>query len=47
MVTKGERLGKDKLGVWDGHIHTTIDIIDNQKDLMYRTGNSAQYSVTT
>ena len=22
MVTKGERLGRDKLGVWDSHIHT-------------------------
>ena len=29
VVTKGEREGKDKLGIWDYHIHTTI----------YKTGN--------
>ena len=32
MVTKGERSsGKDKLGVWDGHVHTAIFKIDNQQ----------------
>ena len=29
MVTMGERRGKDKLGDWDWHIHTTIYKIDN------------------
>ena len=29
MVTKGERGRRDKLGDWDGHIHTTIYKIDN------------------
>ena len=24
LVTKGERVGKDKLGVWNQHLHTTI-----------------------
>ena len=28
MATKGERGGRDKLGVWDYHIHTTIYKID-------------------
>ena len=45
MVTKGERWGeRDKLGIWDGHIHTTIFKIDNQQGA---TGNSVQYSVIT
>ena len=30
MVTKGER-GRDKLGVWDQQIHTTIYKIDKQQ----------------
>ena len=31
MVTKGETWGgRDKLGVWDEHVHTTICKIDNQ-----------------
>ena len=30
MVTKGKR-GRDKIGVWDWHIHTTIYKIDNQQ----------------
>ena len=29
MATKGEWEGKDKLGDWNGHIHTTT----------YKTGN--------
>ena len=37
MVTKGESGGRDKLGVWDQHMHTTICKIDNQyKDILYR-----------
>ena len=32
MVIKGERWeGRDKLGVWDWHIHTTKFKIDNQQ----------------
>ena len=31
MVTKGERGGRHKLGVWDWNIHTTIYKIDNQQ----------------
>ena len=38
VVTKGEREGRrDKLGVWDKHIHTTTYKINN-KDLLYSTG---------
>ena len=44
--------GRDKLGDWDKHTHYTIYKIDNQKgdnqkDLLYSTGNSSQYSVIT
>ena len=42
--SKGER---DKLGDWDWHIYTTIYKIGNNKDLLYSTGNSTQYSVMT
>ena len=31
MVTQGESWGRDKLGVWDLHIQTTIYKIDNQQ----------------
>ena len=31
MVTEGETGGRDKLGVGDQHIHTTIYKIDNQQ----------------
>ena len=44
-VTTGETLGKDKLGSWDWHIHTTIPKIRINKSLIYSTGKSAQYSV--
>ena len=30
MVTKGEREGRDKLGIWDKQIHTTVYEIDKQ-----------------
>ena len=46
MVTKGERRGRDKLGVWEQQIHTTIYKINN-KDLLYSTGNYTQYFVIT
>ena len=44
MVTKGERGGRDKLGIWDYQMHTTINKINN-KDLLYSTGNYIQYLV--
>ena len=28
---KGNVVGKDKLGVWDSHIHTSINQVDNQQ----------------
>ena len=31
MVSKGERRRRDKLGVWDCHIHITVHKIDNQQ----------------
>ena len=31
----------DSQGVWDGHVHIDIFKTDNQKDLLYSTGNSA------
>ena len=45
-LQKGTHEGRDKLGVWDYHIHSTIYKIIN-KDLLYSTGNSTQYSVIT
>ena len=35
-----------RLGGWDWHMHTTLCKIIN-KDLLYSTGNSTQYSVMT
>ena len=47
MVTKGETCGgRDKSGVWDEHTYTTIYKTTN-KDLLYSTRNSTQYSVIT
>ena len=44
MVTKGEREG-NKLGDWDD-ISTLLYIKEiTNKDLLYSTGNSAQYFV--
>ena len=42
---QGGKEGRDKLGDWDWHIHTTIYKIITNKDLLYSTGNSTQYSV--
>ena len=44
MVTKGERVGRDKLGVWDQQIQNTTYKINN-KVLLYSTGNYIQYLV--
>ena len=38
MVTKGEKQGEDKLGIWDQQIHITIYKIHEQPDLLYSTG---------
>ena len=39
---------RDKLGVWDQHIHPTIFKKDKpQRNLLYSTGNSTWYSVIT
>ena len=47
-LPKGKRGGgRDKLGVWDQQIHTTIYKTDNQQDLLYSTGSFTQYSVIT
>ena len=48
MVAKGERLrGRDGLGVWDWHVHTLYMEWMVDRDLLYSTGNSTQYSVIT
>ena len=39
--------GKDKSGDWDWHMYVTIYKMDNNKNLLYSTGNSTQYSVLT
>ena len=44
---RGKVSGKDKLGVWYWHIYTTTFKTDNNKDLLYNTGSSAQYSAMT
>ena len=31
MVAKGETWGRDKLGAWDEHTHTTVYQTDNQQ----------------
>ena len=38
--------GRDKLGDWDGHMHT-LYTKQIAKDLWYSTWNSAKYSVMT
>ena len=44
LLPKGEE--RDKLVVWDLHIHTTI-YKTISKDLVYSTGNCTQYLVMT
>lgn len=45
MVTTGEIAGgREKLGGRDWHIHATIYKIYSNKDLLYVTGKSTQYS---
>ena len=46
MVTRGDRWrGRDRLGVWDGHVHLVVHGMTGQGDLLHSTGNSTQYSV--
>ena len=33
--------GRDRLGIWDGHVHTGIFKVKDQQGPMYSTGNSA------
>ena len=46
MVTEGGTGGRYKLEDWDWHTHTPIYKADN-KNLLYSTGKSTQYSVMT
>ena len=39
--------GRDRLEVWDCHVHSAIFKIENQQDLLCSTGNSAQYFIIT
>ena len=39
---RGKGGERDKLGVWDEHIHTAIYKIDKQQDILYGTGNGIQ-----
>ena len=41
-VVRGKAGERDSQGVCDGHVHTAIFKMDNQKDLLHSTGNSAQ-----
>ena len=43
-LPKGKGGGRNKLGVRDWHVHTTIYKIIN-KDILYSIANSTQYSV--
>ena len=45
-LPKGKGWGRNKLGVRDWHVHTTIYKIIN-RDILYSTVNSTQYSVVT
>jgi len=44
---RGKGQGRDKLGVWDWHTHTTIYKLDNQQRPTYSTENSTQYYIIT
>ena len=47
MVTKGQRWGRDKLGVWDEQIPLYTKYINNKDLLHSSTGNYIQYLVIT
>ena len=44
MVTKLDT-GRDKVGIWDWRMQATVYKIDNNKVLLYSTGNYIQYLV--
>ena len=47
-LSRGRVRERERLGVWDGHVHTAIFKINNQKrPTVYSTGNSTKYSVIT
>ena len=46
MVARGKDGGRDSQGVWDGHEHTAIFKMDNQKVILYNTENYDQCYVT-
>ena len=46
MIAKGKRAwGRDKLGVWDQQIQTTLYRMENNCDLLYSTRNYIQYPI--
>ena len=46
MVTKGDRWQvRDGLGVWDWHMDNEVYEMTGQRNLLYLTENSTQYSV--
>ena len=47
MVTKGEKRGRDKLGVWDQQIHTTMYKIDKQQGPTKQHRDYIQFLVIT
>ena len=48
MATKRESVEReDKLGIWDQHIHTTINKIDNQQGPTVKKWDFIQYFIIT
>ena len=47
MVIKWERTWREKLGVWDYHMQTTVSKIDKQQGPTENTGSYIQYLVIT
>ena len=47
MVTGGKDVGRDSQGVWDGHGHTAVFNMENQRGPAGQHRDSAQYSVKT
>ena len=41
----GGKGGREKQGVWDGHVYTTVFKTDNQEGPTVQHKNSAQYCV--
>ena len=47
MFIKGKLEGTDKVRVWDENIYTNIYQVDNEKDILNRTGDSIEETVIT